>query len=363
MGRKPGEKFAQSLQGVGGVPRGGGSGGCQTPPHPPLPGDAELLSKTLGGAHEEGRNRGLCVFLGSVWGGRSPFWRSSVFDPSTHISRRDPSATHGAVHLHCHAPRRTTDVTSQFIKINIDTTMPTQHSGRGKTRVGRQAWPYVTTDGDRAHDVWEGDGGPAALYRVRRAAHADTPPRWRPRQRAMHTQTASALLRGARGERRDQFWGTIRGQPSLCSATSSKSALLPRGSVGRMGGGGGGGGGGGLPYGLSNYRGGGVVWGHFRWVKFQQTSNFGAGPSDAGNFNTPTVKACALLSTRTKAHEHPRRRPTSHCQASNMNGRDEQTDGPQRRNNPRRRHGGCARSRKCPKLRKKHFVAKISAPN
>ena len=76
--------------------------------------------------------------------------------------------------------------------------------------------------------------------------------------------------------------------------------------------------------------------------KFRHTSNFGAGPSDAGNFNTPqTVKRCGLFRTRTKAHKRSRR-PTAHSQASR---RDEQADCRQQHNNtrppsPETRHRG-----------------------
>ena len=48
--------------------------------------------------------------------------------------------------------------------------------------------------------------------------------------------------------------------------------------------------------------------------------------------STPPTKKCGLFCTRTKL-THSRRRPTSHSQRSKMNGRDEQTDSRQQRNN------------------------------
>ena len=49
--------------------------------------------------------------------------------------------------------------------------------------------------------------------------------------------------------------------------------------------------------------------------KCQHTSNFGAGPSDAGNFNTPNFRKMRPLFHSNRAHKHSRRRPTSHSQA------------------------------------------------
>ena len=88
---------------------------------------------------------------------------------------------------------------------------------------------------------------------------------------------------------------------------------------------------------------------------FWHTSNFDAGPSDAGKFKQPpTVKKCGFSP------------PTSDLltpKAGKMNGRDEQTDCRQQRNStgllpPERTHQG----QEVSQIAQKQFVGKMPAP-
>ena len=63
----------------------------------------------------------------------------------------------------------------------------------------------------------------------------------------------------------------------------------------------------------------------------------------------PTVKKCGVVLPPNKAHKHSRRRPTSHSQAREMDGRDDETE----RRHPRSSTRPPPPERKCPKLRKK----------
>ena len=83
--------------------------------------------------------------------------------------------------------------------------------------------------------------------------------------------------------------------------------------------------------------GGGGGWvgggGDFVWGQIWHTSNIGAGPSDTGNFNTPNCQKTRPFLHSNQTRKHSPRRPTSHTQGSKMNGRDEQTNCRQQRNN------------------------------
>ena len=67
--------------------------------------------------------------------------------------------------------------------------------------------------------------------------------------------------------------------------------------------------------------------------KFRHNSNFGVGPSYAGNFNTPNCQNVPPCLHSHQAHKQARRRPTSHSEVSKMNGRDKQMGRRQQRNN------------------------------
>ena len=87
----------------------------------------------------------------------------------------------------------------------------------------------------------------------------------------------------------------------------------------------------------------------------QPTPDFRAGPSDAGNFNTPpTVKKCGLLRTRTKLTDIPDgdqlRTPQ---RARGTDGPNRWTAGNSATIPGHRRQRGCTRGKKCPGLRDK----------
>ena len=100
--------------------------------------------------------------------------------------------------------------------------------------------------------------------------------------------------------------------------------------------------------------------------KFRQTHNFGAGPCDAGNFNTPDCPKLRPCLHSNEAHTHSRQRPASHSQASTMNGRIADNSATNTRLPPPET---LPRGRKYPKLRTKiprekfrHQTEKLNCP-